>query len=294
MKRILAFLIALLFPVWICFAATDTLEGEELTDAANIEGVTTTDTVEGQVLKAAAATSSPCATCTSDPGDVLCEDHEAADAFTCGNWTEAEGANCTVSRVANPAGFSCDKRGDYAVRVLKTDTDDDVCGAGYEPAGVDSEVTYTEFHFRMDDLSTLGEGDFLRVVAGSSKEPFDLWKIRIRQTSSTNYISLWHKDKGANDELDDLLEITAGVWYRVRVRWDQNEVSGGVSVYIAVDDGNYTDYTGSISDTGTRAFPVDDIHIGAYDSNHTEKYDLYVTNIMVDDDTFQGAGDVCD
>lgn len=53
MKRISAFIIALLFPIWICFAATDTLEGEELTDAANIEGVTTTDTVEGQVLKAA-------------------------------------------------------------------------------------------------------------------------------------------------------------------------------------------------------------------------------------------------
>lgn len=55
MKKILAFIVALLLPVWICYAAVDTLEGEELTDAANIEGVTTTDTVEGQVLKAGGA-----------------------------------------------------------------------------------------------------------------------------------------------------------------------------------------------------------------------------------------------
>ena len=53
MKKIICFLIVLLLLTGIIYAAVDTLEGEELTDAANIEGVTTTDTVEGQVLKAA-------------------------------------------------------------------------------------------------------------------------------------------------------------------------------------------------------------------------------------------------
>lgn len=52
MKRLICFFAILLFLAGIVYATVDTLEGEELTDAANIEGVTTTDTVEGQVLKA--------------------------------------------------------------------------------------------------------------------------------------------------------------------------------------------------------------------------------------------------
>jgi hypothetical protein len=56
MKKLFLLLCVLsfLFGSFYAYATVDTLEGQELTDAANIEGVTTTDTVEGQVLKAAA------------------------------------------------------------------------------------------------------------------------------------------------------------------------------------------------------------------------------------------------
>lgn len=50
MKRILYLIVCLLFAL-SCYAATDTLEGETVTSANTIEGVSTTDTVEGQVLK---------------------------------------------------------------------------------------------------------------------------------------------------------------------------------------------------------------------------------------------------
>ena len=53
MKKILCLILCLAFAT-ICYATTDTLEGEELTTSANIEGVTTTDTVEGQVIKSGA------------------------------------------------------------------------------------------------------------------------------------------------------------------------------------------------------------------------------------------------
>lgn len=57
MKHLTTVLLAcfLLGVTVFCWSAIDTLEGEELTDAANIEGVTTTDTVEGQVLTAGGA-----------------------------------------------------------------------------------------------------------------------------------------------------------------------------------------------------------------------------------------------
>ena len=61
MKKLIYLLAAISLLAGIVYATVDTLEGEELTDAANIEGVTTTDTVEGQVLKAAAGSE-----CTGD------------------------------------------------------------------------------------------------------------------------------------------------------------------------------------------------------------------------------------
>jgi hypothetical protein len=55
MKRILIILIALLLPAAFVYSVTiDTFEGETVTDAANFEGVTTGDMMEGQDVKAAA------------------------------------------------------------------------------------------------------------------------------------------------------------------------------------------------------------------------------------------------
>jgi len=58
MKKIL-YLIICLFIAFPCYAAIDTFEGETVTDANTIEGVSTTDTVEGQTLKASVS-------CTTD------------------------------------------------------------------------------------------------------------------------------------------------------------------------------------------------------------------------------------
>ncbi len=59
MKRylVIAFL-CMVMPLWV-YAATDTFEGETVTDDNYIEGENTTDTVEGQVLKAMASVRRP-------------------------------------------------------------------------------------------------------------------------------------------------------------------------------------------------------------------------------------------
>ena len=54
MKKYILVLLILLLST-LCYAALDTFEGETITDANNIEGCTTCDTIDGQVKKAAVA-----------------------------------------------------------------------------------------------------------------------------------------------------------------------------------------------------------------------------------------------
>ena len=57
MKKYILVLLILLLST-LCYAAIDTFEGETITDANNIEGCTTCDTIDGQVKKAAGCTAS--------------------------------------------------------------------------------------------------------------------------------------------------------------------------------------------------------------------------------------------
>ena len=101
MKKYIIVLLILLLST-LCYAAIDTFEGETITDANNIEGCTTCDTIEGQVKKAAAV-------CTDPAGDIASEGFEGVGYELGGAWAESGAApneDYVLSGLSGGAGAS--------------------------------------------------------------------------------------------------------------------------------------------------------------------------------------------
>lgn len=192
MKKLLYLILCLALPI-MCWGVIDTFEGVGVTTSTYIEGVNTTDTIEGQTLKAgpspnilvamvspanpttptqkpSTAISNYCSSGTpGDPMDVFCEDSEGGNTIETGatDWTKAQNAGWvdwdspaehTMIEAPHTDTLNCAGKGDYAIEIHVVDT------TGNEEMEVNLDIAnkttlYGQIYFNITDTTGVDSGD---------------------------------------------------------------------------------------------------------------------------------------
>jgi len=218
MKKYLLLAVLLLLPFTLN-ADVDTLEGEELTTSANIEGVTTTDTIEGQVVTAGGGGGCPSGT------DAFAwnGDHESGSDYGCEGATPEQASSNTgtihadYGRTGN--GFMFTNPNEYLEWAVTADDK------------IDDEIGTVWFWVYTPNGGLLGNNAAFEAYGASADK---LWF----QVQGVERIRNYVKHNNTEDSVYPAMTITPETWTLVGMSWRASEA--GLDLAGTVNDGDTT------------------------------------------------------